>query len=109
MMDELWNDDQVLYIQSRLVGTGFGLRTDGIKGYAIQLGRLNVIQEVGGRLAHELGHAYSTMVDGVKPTWPQTNPSSKRRALEMDNMVRGIRGCSPRLVHDAMLSVPFCW
>jgi hypothetical protein len=55
------------------------------------------------RLAHELGHAYSTMVDGRNPRDLTSMPLSNTRALETENAARGIWRCQPRIDHTTTL------
>jgi len=55
------------------------------------------------RLAHELGHAYSVMVDGRAPTDLLNRPFSNGRSLETENAARGIWKCAPRIDHDTTI------
>jgi hypothetical protein len=55
------------------------------------------------RLAHELGHAYSVMVDGRNPLDLRNRPYSNGRSLDAENAARGIWNCAPRLDHDTTI------
>lgn len=54
------------------------------------------------KLAHELGHAYSAMVDGLDPSKRAVHGISNAMALEVENSQRSIWGCSARVVHDGI-------
>ena len=104
MIRDVEASDQTVTIEARDLSkiNGFGARTD-TTGWGIIIDGKDPRIDPTVLLAHELGHAYFTLIDSKK-TW-FLNWS---RSVQYENDARAILGCSRRIMGLDMLYVPAC-